>query len=300
MRRWAWLGWFAASCCSADQRAPSSAACEGLLAGDRRYAFSGETVDLEACGPRGDPAAVVYQSGSLAAPGACPPELGGACLALGAPVTVIPRAGPGRRGWTAPAALGPVFLQLVRGAAPGPAVVVRVAVIDRAGDADGDGLSNEVEHLGGLDPLDPDVDDDGLSDGDEEQRGTSPFQADSDGDGLYDGEEISFGSDPLRADTDGDGLADAGEFGELTDPRDPDTDGDGLSDGEEVLIWRTSPRRADTDLDGLDDGEEVAAGTAPRLADHDRAGAADSVKAASGAAAAAGGAGASRAPETER
>jgi hypothetical protein len=273
MRRWAWLGWFAAGCGASGQPARGATPCEGLRVGDRPYAFVGETVDL--CGPqRGREVWVDEGRG----PGACPPERGSACSALEAPLTAVLRAGVGL--WTAPSAPGPVFLQLAHGGAPD--AVIRVAVIDRSGDEDGDGLSNEVEHLGGLDPLDPDVDDDGLSDGDEVRRGTPPRRPDIDGDGLLDGEEIGFGSDPQRADSDGDGLADAGEFTELTDPRDRDTDGDGLSDGEEVLIWRTSPRRADTDLDGVEDGAEVAAGTAPRWSDGGAAGSAGA-EAASGA-----------------
>ncbi len=62
-------------------------------------------------------------------------------------------------------------------------------------DADGDGLSDEVEERCNLDPLDPDSDDDGLPDGSEDSNGncvvdpgeTDPRSADSDGDGNCDG-----------------------------------------------------------------------------------------------------------------
>lgn len=90
---------------------------------------------------------------------------------------------------------------------------------DRAGDPDGDGLSNVREYL----------------------LGTDPLNRDTDGDGLADGWEVAHGFDPTRADPgdedlDGDGLTLLEEFRRGTDPRLADTDGDGIEDGLEVLM----------------------------------------------------------------
>ena len=115
------------------------------------------------------------------------------------------------------------------------------AVNDRAGDLDGDGLSNireyqlgsradladtngnglpdgwQLQHFGrlGIDP-NADPDRDGLTNLQEYQRGTNPNNADSDGDGILDGWEITNGLNPLvndaAADPDGDGFTNFQEF----------------------------------------------------------------------------------------
>jgi len=67
-----------------------------------------------------------------------------------------------------------------------------------AGDADGDGLTDEEEYNLGTDETDPDTDGDGLSDGDEvDVHGTDPLLTDTDGDGVSDGAEVVAGTDPL-------------------------------------------------------------------------------------------------------
>lgn len=194
MRRLAWIGLVAWGCggdptgvlAMVGQAPPP---CEGLsVVGGAAYAFPGDTLRLEACGLARGQAFAVYGGRSLGAPAACPAELGGACLALGAPVV---RAAVGvatvpveRRELTVPGGPGPLHLQLVRerpSRPPALAPVVSLMVLDRAGDADGDGLSNEEEDARGLDPLDADVDDDGLLDGEEIARGTSPRRSDTDG-----------------------------------------------------------------------------------------------------------------------
>ena len=108
---------------------------------------------------------------------------------------------------------------------------VTVQALFIGGDADADGLANEVES----------------------QLGLSPISADTDGDTVPDGAE----------DADGDGATNADELNVLgTDPLNPDSDDDGLADGAEVLIG-ANPLVADTDGDGLIDGAEVASGSSP-------------------------------------
>lgn len=117
-----------------------------------------------------------------------------------------------------------------------------VYVVNRSGDLDGDGLTNELEV----------------------EHGTLLNKSDTDEDGLSDGEEVhTYNTSATTADTDADGLRDALEIQHGTDPTDPDTDGDGLSDGEEVHEYGTDPTEPDTDGDGYDDGAEVRAGTDP-------------------------------------
>jgi hypothetical protein len=157
-----------------------------------------------------------------------------------------------------------------------------VLVLDRGGDLDDDGLTDEQELDNGTavdrrdtdadglidgsevkeygtDPLSNDTDADGLPDAREIEGNTNATDPDTDGDGLTDGEEVNeYGTDPTDPDTDGDGLTDDEEVNEYgTDPTDPDTDGDGLTDGEEVNEYGTDPTDPDTDGDGLTDGEEV-------------------------------------------
>jgi len=106
-------------------------------------------------------------------------------------------------------------------------------------DKDGDGLSDELEGLPGinLNPNNPDTDGDGLNDKWElNDLFTDPRVPDSDGDGLTDGEEVNEHS---------------------TDPLLPDSDFDGYTDFEEVRIYKTNPLKIDTDEDGLDDAYEI-------------------------------------------
>jgi hypothetical protein len=71
------------------------------------------------------------------------------------------------------------------------------------GDADGDGLSNDVERSLGTDLLDEDTDDDGVSDGIEvNELGSNPLDSDTDRDGLSDGQEYAAGTDLTRPDSD--------------------------------------------------------------------------------------------------
>jgi subtilisin-like proprotein convertase family protein len=81
--------------------------------------------------------------------------------------------------------------------------VAVVEVLDPAGDADADGISNDVEHANGLDPLRSDSDGDSLLDGYEVNvSGTDPLAPDTDGGGADDGDELSRGTDPLFAQDD--------------------------------------------------------------------------------------------------
>lgn len=150
------------------------------------------------------------------------------------------------------------------------------------GDADNDGLENQVETAGWI--IDIDSLGYGLSEIDklETRHVTSdPHLADTDGDGLSDLEERSANTDPRSSDTDGDALSD---FDELriykSSPISKDSDGDAtgsgsgipnasLFDGQEVTILLTSPLDEDTDGDGLSDLEEVtsAGGARPLIAD---------------------------------
>ncbi len=72
---------------------------------------------------------------------------------------------------------------------------------DRAGDLDGDGLSNVAEYQLRSHPGNVDSDGDGLIDSDEVTRGTNISNADSDGDSVKDGLEIALGTNPLVADS---------------------------------------------------------------------------------------------------
>jgi hypothetical protein len=133
-----------------------------------------------------------------------------------------------------------------------------------AGDADGDGLTNERE----------------------EELGTDPLSADTDGDGVDDGTEVADGTDPLDqssfADADGDFVPDAVETADGTDSTDPlsftDTDSGGTADHIETITYANNgipasdvtdpgddPR--DLDGDGLPDRLELSAGSDPEDAD---------------------------------
>ncbi|WP_224335591.1 helix-turn-helix transcriptional regulator [Haloprofundus halobius] len=166
--------------------------------------------------------------------------------------------------------------------------------VEKSGDYDGDGLSNEREaeletDMNSQDtdgdglsdrrevtkyqssPLSSDTDDDGLRDQQEVYLGTNVTDPDTDGDGLSDGAEVDeHGTDPLVPDSDGDGLTDSEELALDTDPTEEDTDGDGLHDGAEVNGHNTDPLAADTDDDGINDSAEVGLyGTNPLRADSD-------------------------------
>lgn len=115
-------------------------------------------------------------------------------------------------------------LVLISALNEGALAMVRLAVV-LSGDSDGDGIPDDLELAGGLDP-------------------NNPFDADADpdGDGLTSREE----------------LLDHG-----TDPQDPDTDDDGLEDGFEIGEAGTQPLLFDTDGDRISDGLEVQAGSDP-------------------------------------
>jgi hypothetical protein len=112
--------------------------------------------------------------------------------------------------------------------------VVKIVVVNvfSLGDADSDGLPDDIEIALGLNPNDPvdayeDQDGDGISALNEFKAGTDPLVADTDRDGISDGEELVAGAD-----------------GFITNPLLADSDGDGLSDGVEsrwVLIPMTMP-----------------------------------------------------------
>jgi hypothetical protein len=92
-------------------------------------------------------------------------------------------------------------------------------------DSDGDGLTDNLEHLIGTDPRNKDTDNDGLDDLSEfHLYQTIPVFYDTDGDLLGDGEESLLLTDPLRWDSDGDRLSDGIEV------KGYDVDGDGLTD----------------------------------------------------------------------
>jgi hypothetical protein len=154
-------------------------------------------------------------------------------------------------------------------------------VVERDGDFDDDGLSNQQEVDAGTRLDVADTDNDTLSDGMEvDTYGTDPADPDTDGDGLDDGAEVNeYGTDPTEADSDGDGLADARELDVGTNPNEADTDGDGLEDEEEVNTYQTDPTNPDTDGDGLDDGAEVEEyDSDPVKADTDEDGLSDSLE----------------------
>ncbi|WP_415380964.1 binary toxin-like calcium binding domain-containing protein [Halosimplex sp. TS25] len=136
---------------------------------------------------------------------------------------------------------------------------IPVTVLERDGDLDGDGLTNEREASLGTSLRSNDTDGDGLSDEAEvETYETSPKNNDTDGDGLSDYEEIEeYQTDPTKVDTDGDGLPDPRELELGTNPNKADTDGDGVPDGLEVNTYNTDPTEPDSDGDGLDDGAEI-------------------------------------------
>ncbi|HUW82479.1 MAG TPA: thrombospondin type 3 repeat-containing protein [Phycisphaerae bacterium] len=125
---------------------------------------------------------------------------------------------------------------------------------DPLGDADGDGVDDEVDNCPAVanpdqldtdndglgDACDDDDDADGLSDADEALFGTDPVDPDSDDDGMLDGAEVLAADgtgcpDPLNADSDGDSLSDGAEITLDTNPCNVDTDGDSVWDNDDPL-----------------------------------------------------------------
>lgn len=119
----------------------------------------------------------------------------------------------------------------------------RVFGVGGSQDSDGDGLSDSLEALLGLDPNDSDSDNDGIFDGDE----------DNDGDGLSNINEIALSTDPNNPDSDNNGINDGAE----------DPDFDRLPNSQELSL-QTNPFASDTDGDGFDDKSEVDEGSDPR------------------------------------
>ena len=145
-------------------------------------------------------------------------------------------------------------------------------------DADGDGISDEVEIELGTDPKNSDTDGDDLSDLLEvDVLLYNPLAIDTDNNGISDGDE-DFDQDELtnlfeqenslnmtESDSDYDDIDDGIEFYEtLTLPNDKDTDDDMLNDGDELKLG-TDPLNPDSDGDGVLDGEERYEQTVEKL-----------------------------------
>lgn len=147
-----------------------------------------------------------------------------------------------------------------------------------AGDADGDGLADDVETAGWTVIITQ-------GDGTMETRQvqSDPAFFDSDADGLNDAQELAARTDPMRSDSDGDLLSDYAElYVYKSQPTMVDSDGDScrpdsgaescesdpnLWDGYELTLAHTSPTLADTDGDGFSDYKEInTGGTNPRRA----------------------------------
>jgi hypothetical protein len=131
-------------------------------------------------------------------------------------------------------------------------------------DTDEDGLSDHDEQAGWSvvvvrangetesthitsDPFLKDTDADGVTDNEESQGGLNPRSADTDGDTLSDDLEWNtVFSDGLNQDSDGDGVQDGFEYYTFrTSPILADTDGDQISDPEEVSAGNRNPLIAD-------------------------------------------------------
>lgn len=112
--------------------------------------------------------------------------------------------------------------------------VIRPGDLDGV-DSDGDGVSDLVESILGLDPAN-----------------SADARQDPDRDGLGTDVELRLGLHPLQRDSDGNGVSDADE----------DLDQDGLSNLREVQLG-TDPLEMDTDGDGWPDEAEVTGGSDP-------------------------------------
>jgi len=102
-----------------------------------------------------------------------------------------------------------------------------------------------------------DTDGEGVTDNEEKHGGIDPRQPDTDGDTLTDNEEWNIiYSDPSHQDTDGDGTQDGFEFYSFrTSPVLADTDGDQINDTDEILASNRDPRVADLPRAGISVGE---------------------------------------------
>jgi hypothetical protein len=110
-------------------------------------------------------------------------------------------------------------------------------------DRDGDGITNDVEVMLGLNPDDADSDDDGVLDGAEPS-----FDMDSDGDGKI---------NALDSDSDNDGILDGTELGITMAPTSTDVSkGNFVADADPTT--KTNPLDADTDKGTVPDGAEDA------------------------------------------
>ena len=131
-------------------------------------------------------------------------------------------------------------------------------------DSDRDGIPDEVELELGTSPTNPDTSGDGISDLIKVLAGMDPLQSE---------EEPFSGCENLpepRFDTTSDGLTDCDNRVLATDPTLVDSSGDGIPDVLEVYFG-TNYLRADAHLDydgdGVTNGEEIRQGTDPRSVD---------------------------------
>lgn len=196
----------------------------------------------------------------LFGPPFCPPQLGGPCLGLASPVSVIGTSSFGRSGsasfrWSPPglAPSGAVAVQAAQGPLSRVSPVLVLPTLDPSGDLDGDLLSSGTEMKLGLNPVSADSDGDGQDDADFACANfANPTGIDLDGDGS---------DAPCDCDDDDAGRA-PGSVELPYDGRDNDCDG----------------ATADDDLDGdgfllADDCDDDDAGVnpgAPEIPGNDR------------------------------